>query len=77
MADADELHAHRFERVRPEIMRLTGYFHTESSAHVSEYLAYFRKTSEMVREYHSAGGTTTRSVVPTIPKRVRGSWWRR
>ena len=48
---ADSLHAHRFEKVRSEIMRLTGYFHTESSAHASEYLAYFRRTPEMVGEY--------------------------
>ena len=49
--DADDLHAHRYERVRAEIMRLTGYFHTESSAHASEYLAYFRKSPESVCEY--------------------------
>jgi len=47
----DELHAGGTERVRTEIMRLTGYFQTESSAHASEYLAYFRKTPEMVLDY--------------------------
>jgi alpha-galactosidase len=32
-------------------MRLTGYFHTESSHHASEYLAYFRKNPDMVLDY--------------------------
>jgi len=48
---SDELHAGGGERVRTEIMRLTGYFHTESSAHASEYMAYFRKNPEMVLDY--------------------------
>jgi alpha-galactosidase len=48
---SDELHAGGTERVRTEIMRLTGYFHTESSAHASEYMPYFRKTPEMIEEY--------------------------
>ena len=39
------------ERVRTELMLLTGYFHTESSHHASEYWAWFRKTPELVREY--------------------------
>ena len=49
--ESDELRAGGSERVRTEIMRLTGYFHTESSAHASEYMAYFRKNPEMVDEY--------------------------
>ncbi len=48
---SDELHAGGSERVRTEIMRLTGYFQPESSAHASEYMAYFRKDPEMVLEY--------------------------
>ncbi len=48
---ADDLHAGGTERVRAEIMRLTGYFQTESSAHAGEYLGYFRKDPEMVRDY--------------------------
>ena len=48
---SDDLHAGGSERVRTEIMRLTGYFQTESSAHASEYMAYFRKTPEMVLNY--------------------------
>ncbi|TMK60174.1 MAG: alpha-galactosidase [Actinobacteria bacterium] len=39
------------ERVRTELMLLTGYFHTESSHHASEYWAWFRKTPELVDEY--------------------------
>jgi len=43
------------ERVRAELMRLTGYFHTESSHHASEYWAWFRKTPELIREYLDRG----------------------
>ena len=32
-------------------MLLTGYFHTESSHHASEYWAWFRRTPELVRQY--------------------------
>jgi alpha-galactosidase len=39
------------ERVRSELMLLTGYFHTESSHHASEYWAWFRKTPEITAEY--------------------------
>ena len=39
------------ERVRSELMLLTGYFHTESSHHASEYWAWFRKTPELTAEY--------------------------
>jgi alpha-galactosidase len=39
------------EKVRAELMRLTGYFHTESSHHASEYWAWFRKTPELVHTY--------------------------
>jgi alpha-galactosidase len=39
------------ERVRAELMLLTGYFHTESSHHASEYWAWFRKTPELTRAY--------------------------
>ncbi len=39
------------ERVRTELMMLTGYFHTESSHHASEYWAWFRKTPELTGEY--------------------------
>jgi alpha-galactosidase len=39
------------ERVRSELMLLTGYFHTESSHHASEYWAWFRKTPTLTGEY--------------------------
>ncbi|MGH2641857.1 MAG: alpha-galactosidase [Actinomycetota bacterium] len=39
------------ERVRAELMMLTGYFHTESSHHASEYWAWFRKTPELTEAY--------------------------
>lgn len=39
------------ERVRSELMMLTGYFHTESSHHASEYWAWFRRTPELTAEY--------------------------
>jgi alpha-galactosidase len=39
------------ERVRAELMMLTGYFHTESSHHASEYWAWFRTTPERTAEY--------------------------
>ena len=47
----DDLHAGGPERVRTEIMQLTGYFQTESSAHASEYLPWFRKDPGTVLEY--------------------------
>ncbi len=39
------------ERVRTQVMDAFGYFHTESSHHASEYLPYFRKSSEMVSDF--------------------------
>lgn len=39
------------ERVRTELMLLTGYFHTESSHHASEYWAWFRRTPELTAAY--------------------------
>jgi alpha-galactosidase len=39
------------ERVRAELMILTGYFHTESSHHASEYWPWFRKSSAVTAEY--------------------------
>ena len=50
---SDELYAGGNERVRSELMALTGYFHTESSHHASEYWAWFRKSPDLVRQYIS------------------------
>jgi alpha-galactosidase len=41
----------RRERVRTEIMRLTGYFQTESGHHATEYLPWFRRSPELILEY--------------------------
>jgi alpha-galactosidase len=41
----------KYERVRSELMELTGYFHTESSHHASEYWAWFRKSPEATAAY--------------------------
>ena len=48
---SDELYAGGNERVRTELMRLTGYFHTESSHHASEYWPWFRKDTGLVQDY--------------------------
>ena len=58
---SDELYAGGNERVRTELMRLTGYFHTESSHHASEYWPWFRKDAGLVKDYLQTGGTTSRS----------------
>jgi alpha-galactosidase len=50
-AEEDTRLGERRERVRTEIMRLTGYFQTESGHHASEYLPWFRHTPEQVLEY--------------------------
>ena len=39
------------ERVRAELMRLTGYWHTESSHQASEYWAWFRKDPATTSSY--------------------------
>ena len=42
-----------FERVRTEIMRTFGFFHTESSHHGSEYTPWFRKDAKTIKAYIS------------------------
>ncbi|MHC4788009.1 MAG: alpha-galactosidase [Planctomycetota bacterium] len=49
--ESTKLYAGGGEAVRGEIMRLTGYFHTESSPHGSEYVPWFRKDPDMVLRY--------------------------
>lgn len=39
------------EPIRQEVFRRFGYFMTESSFHLAEYLPYFVKSDELVREY--------------------------
>ena len=49
--ESDTLYGGGNERVRSAVMNLTGYFHTESSHHASEYLPYFRRTREETEAY--------------------------
>lgn len=39
------------EKVRGEVMRHFGYFMTESTGHLSEYMPYFRKNEKALRQY--------------------------
>jgi len=39
------------EKVRGEVMRQSGYFMTESTGHLSEYLPWFRKNQKALDEY--------------------------
>ena len=42
---------YHYERVRTEIMRTFGYFHTESSHHGGEYVPWFRKDKKTIDAY--------------------------
>jgi alpha-galactosidase len=52
---AYEKDPHKFEndRVRMDMMEHFGYFVTESSQHFSEYLPYYRKRKDLLKEYCS------------------------
>ena len=39
------------EKLRVDMMRATGYFMTESSGHLSEYLPYYRKRDDLLEKY--------------------------
>jgi len=39
------------EKLRFDMMKATGYFMTESSGHLSEYLPYYRKREDLLEEY--------------------------
>ena len=39
------------ERLRVDMMRATGFFMTESSGHLSEYLPYYRKRKDLLEKY--------------------------
>lgn len=39
------------ERLRVDMMKATGYFMTESSGHLSEYLPYYRKRKDLLEKY--------------------------
>jgi len=42
------------EKLRWDMMEATGYFMTESSGHLSEYLPYYRKREELLNKYKGA-----------------------
>ena len=46
------------DRVRFEMMKYLGYFITESSHHLGEYVPYFRTTEERRKKTASRGGST-------------------
>jgi len=43
------------ERIRFEMMKATGFFMTESSGHLSEYLPYFRKRADLIETFGGPG----------------------
>ncbi len=47
----DDPEVYAKDRVRFEIMRYFGYFVTESSHHMSEYVPYFRRKPETIQKY--------------------------
>ncbi|MHA1698726.1 MAG: family 4 glycosyl hydrolase [Promethearchaeota archaeon] len=42
------------EKLRWDMMKATGYFMTESSGHLSEYLPYYRKRKDLLEKYKGA-----------------------
>lgn len=45
----------KHERVRWDMMEATGYFTTEESRHLSEYVPYYRKREEILEKYKTSG----------------------
>ncbi|MFW9902811.1 MAG: alpha-glucosidase/alpha-galactosidase [Candidatus Thorarchaeota archaeon] len=43
------------EKLRVDMMNATGYFMTESSGHLSEYLPYYRKRPSLLKKYRGDG----------------------
>ncbi len=43
------------EKLRVDMMKATGYFMTETSGHLSEYLPYYRKRQELLDKYKGEG----------------------
>ncbi len=52
------------DRVRFEVMRHFGYFVTESTPHMSEYVPFFRKRPELMEEF-GLGEATPQAELPT------------
>ncbi|MHA1147928.1 MAG: family 4 glycosyl hydrolase [Promethearchaeota archaeon] len=44
------------ERLRVDMMKATGYFMTESSGHLSEYIPYYRKRQDLLEKYRGSAG---------------------
>ena len=53
------------EKVRGEVMRHFGYFMTESTGHLSEYLPYFRKNGQALDLLLRRAGLRRRDRAPT------------
>ena len=49
---ADEPEMMGSEKLRWDMMKATGYYMTESSGHLSEYLPYYRKRQELLDKYN-------------------------
>ncbi len=47
------------EKVRIDMMKATGYYMTESSGHLSEYLPYYRKRKDLLEKYRGNKGFGT------------------
>ncbi|MHA1995262.1 MAG: family 4 glycosyl hydrolase [Candidatus Hodarchaeales archaeon] len=43
------------EKLRVDMMNATGYFMTETSGHLSEYLPYYRKRPDLLKKYRGEG----------------------
>ncbi len=43
------------ERIRWDMMEATGYFMTEESRHLSEYVPYYRKREDLLKKYKTPG----------------------
>jgi alpha-galactosidase len=50
---AEDPAIYKQDPIRFDLMRAFGYFTTESSGHVSEYVPYFRKRKDLVEQYTS------------------------
>jgi alpha-galactosidase len=58
------------DRVRVEVMKQFGYFVTESTRHMSEYLPYFRRTQELLDDYG-----LIRRPIETDPDKIQKREW--
>ncbi|HMF31440.1 MAG TPA: alpha-galactosidase [Candidatus Lokiarchaeia archaeon] len=53
---ADEPEIYKNEKLRVDMMRATGFYMTESSGHLSEYIPYYRKREDLVAKYRGESG---------------------